>query len=132
MSAFFAGMAAATVGAAMWIGFTALSGEHVGYLAIVVAAVVGLTVRIAGAGTHRVFGLMAALYTLAGSIVGELSSVILISTDGQFDFYGVMTHLDLLQTGSNILEHASVWTYVIYAVSVIGAYRVAICEPRKP
>jgi len=131
LPAFFAAIAAALIGAALWLGYAALTGQHIDYLAILVAAVVGLAVRIAGGGTTRIFGLLAALFTLAGSILGELASVILVSTDGQFDFYGVMTHLDLLQTGSNVLAHASVWTYVIYAVSVIGAYRVAICKPQR-
>jgi len=64
--------AAASVG---WAFIAALSGFNECYMALGVGLLVGVAIRFFGAGLYRIFGILAALLALAGSLLGYYLSL---------------------------------------------------------
>ncbi len=62
----------AIVGALAWLGITAFTTLHVGWMALMIGVVIGGMVRTAGKGIDRDFGLIAVIMTVAGSAAGTL------------------------------------------------------------
>jgi hypothetical protein len=128
--ALLAGLMAACLGSLFWVGYTAATGAHVFWLALPVAALVGLTVRFVGGGTTPLFGLIAAVFTLLGSLGGQVGAEIFSGMSSLFDFYDVMTRVNFAQLGESLLNQALPFGYIVYAMALFGAYRVAMQKPR--
>ena len=89
-----AGIIAAIAGALLWMGITVVTGYHVGYVALGVGALVGLTVRLVGNGRSLIFGIVGAVLTLAGCLGGEVLTVVQLASTAQHDFYSTLTDLE--------------------------------------
>ena len=126
------GAMAAILGALLWTEFTAVTGHHVGYLAIPVGIMVGLLVRILGGGSSWFFGAIGILFTLVGSLAGQYSSVIFTSTTKDFDYYAILTRIDSTALWLNIMENATALTYGSYAVAIVIAYLLSVNKVDKP
>lgn len=72
-----AGLIAAIIAAGAWAGVTLLANMQIGFMAIGVGALVGLTVRLAGKGMHLGFGIAGALLAAVGCFAGNLLTVYL-------------------------------------------------------
>jgi hypothetical protein len=70
------GAAAALVGAAIWAVITALTEYQIGWMAVGVGFLVAYAVRVAGKGIDKIFGVVGALLSLVGCIVGNLLTTI--------------------------------------------------------
>ncbi|EKD83404.1 MAG: hypothetical protein ACD_39C00698G0001 [uncultured bacterium] len=70
-----AGMAAAVIGAIIWAAVTVITKYQIGWLAIGLGALVGLTVGKFGKGIHPTYGVLGAVLALASCILGNLLSV---------------------------------------------------------
>jgi antitoxin component YwqK of YwqJK toxin-antitoxin module len=68
------GSLVAMIGALGWAFATAMTGFQAIYMALGVGLLVGIAVRYFGAGINRVFGVLAALLALAGSLAGNYLS----------------------------------------------------------
>ena len=67
-----AGFIAAIAGAAAWGVVTAYTGNQVGWMAIGVGFIVGFAVRIAGKGIDPTFGVVSAVLSMLGCVLGNL------------------------------------------------------------
>jgi len=123
-----AGIVAATAGALIWMGITVVTGYHVGYVALGVGALVGLTVRLIGNGRGMIFGIVGAILTLVGCLGGEVLTVAQLASTAQRDFYATLTTLDLSQTLINIFNHyeSQPLMYLIYAIGIFEGYKFSI------
>jgi len=124
--AFLAGLAAAVVGAGIWMGITVATGLHVGYVALGVGALVGFAVRFAGNGTHAGYGIIGATFTALGCIAGEVLAVIWESTSPQVSFPDAFAHVDLSLLITNIVTKADPITYLIYGIGIFEGYKLSI------
>jgi hypothetical protein len=70
------GAAAALVGAVIWAVITALTDHRIGWMAIGVGFLVAYAVRAAGKGIDKIFGIVSALLSLIGCVVGNLLTAI--------------------------------------------------------
>ena len=122
----FAGVIAAGVGAAIWMGITVVTGVHVGYVAIGVAALVGLTVRCVGNGRSMIFGIVGAALTLLGCLGGEVLTVVQLASTPERDFYQTLMTMDLTQLLANIFDRMDPFMYLIYAVGIFEGYKLSI------
>ncbi len=68
----FAGFVAAIAGAAAWGVVTAYTGNQVGWMAIGIGFFVGFAVRFAGKGIDTSFGVISAVLSLFGCVLGNL------------------------------------------------------------
>jgi len=121
-----AGILAAALGAALWMGITVLTGLHVGYVALGVGALVGLTVRYCGNGTGIIFGIIGAVLTLIGCVGGEVLTVVQLASTPQRDFYNTLTTIDLTQLVTNIFNRMDPIMYLIYAIGIFEGYKLSI------
>jgi hypothetical protein len=121
-----AGIMAAAVGAAIWMGITIATGMHIGYVALGVGALVGFAIRLAGNGTTVAYGIVGAICTLLGCLGGEVLTVIQSATTPQLSFFDVLTHVDLTQLIPQILSNASPITYLIYGIGIFEGYKLSI------
>jgi hypothetical protein len=124
---FMAGLVAAAVGAALWALITIVTEFQIGWMAVGVGFLVGWAVRVAGKGTHSVFGIMGALLALGGCAVGNLLAIIVIAAR-QFDvpLLNVFTRLtpDLLY---QLMEASFRPMHVLfYAIAIYEGYRFSI------
>jgi len=121
-----AGAIAAIVGALIWMGITVATGLHVGYVALGVGALVGLTIRFAGNGTSMIFGVFGAVLTLLGCLGGEILTVVQLSATPQHDFFSLLTSVDLGQLVPRIVEKMDPIMYLIYAIGIFEGYKLSI------
>jgi ascorbate-specific PTS system EIIC-type component UlaA len=70
-----AGMGAALVGAVIWAVITVVVKIQIGWMAVGVGVLAGMSVRVFGNGVTRKFGVVGALSALAGCLLGNLFSV---------------------------------------------------------
>jgi hypothetical protein len=113
-----AGTGAALVGALIWMGITVLSGLHIGYVAI--------AVRYAGQGSTPIFGVVGAVLTLIGCVLGEILAVIQLAANGaQIGFFTALSHVDPFKFLPAIFENSSPITYFIYAIGIFEGYKLA-------
>ena len=68
----FAGFVAALAGAAAWGLVTAYTEYQIGYMAIGIGFLVGFAVRLAGKGVDPSFGVLSAVLSLLGCVLGNL------------------------------------------------------------
>jgi hypothetical protein len=121
-----AGVVAAAIGAAVWMGLTVATGWHVGYVAIGVGALVGFAIRTAGKGTTVIFGIMGAVLTFLGCLSGEVMAAIQLSTSAQENFLDVLKSADLVQLVSSILSNTDPIMYLIYGFGIFEGYKLSI------
>jgi hypothetical protein len=121
-----AGLVAAALGAAIWMGITIATNMHIGFVAIGVGALVGYAIRLVGNGRSMIFGIVGALLTLAGCLGGEILTVVQLSSTAERDFYYTLTNLDLANTVTNIFNHMNVIDYVIYGIGVFEGFKLSI------
>jgi len=122
---FLAGLVAAAVGAAAWMGITLATESHLGLVAIGVGALVGLAIRFAGNGRSMIFGLMGALLTLASCVSGEVLTLVQLSITPDRDFYHTLIAVDLVQLTSNIFSKMDPLMYLIYGIGIFEGYKLS-------
>ena len=75
---FMAGLVAAAVGAGLWAFVTLTTNYQITWMAVGVGFLVGWAIRVAGKGTHAVFGIVGAMLAVGGCAMGNLLAVIVI------------------------------------------------------
>lgn len=71
-----AGAAACLVSAFLWAVISVATGYQIGYMAIAVGLLVGFAIRFVGKGIDPIFGIMGALFALAGCLLGNFFNII--------------------------------------------------------
>src|SRR5690606_10638744 len=74
--ALLAGVAAAVLGAVLWAIITVATHLQIGYMAVGLGFLVGYTVRFAGKGLDKVFGILGAALSLGGCLLGNLFTLV--------------------------------------------------------
>ena len=121
----FAGLVAAVIGSAIWMGITIATGMHIGYVALGVGALVGFAIRYAGHGTSIVFGIFGAVFTFLSCLCGEVLSVLEKSTSGQQGLLDLLKTADLVQVTGNIFAQTDLIMYLIYAIGIFEGYKLS-------
>jgi hypothetical protein len=124
--AILAGVIAAAIGAAVWMGITIATNAHIGFVALGVGALVGFAVRLGGNGTGIIFGIIGAVLTLVGCLGGEVLTVAQLAVTPERDFYATLMSLDISQTINNILSHMDPIMYLIYGIGIYEGFKFSI------
>jgi hypothetical protein len=122
-----AGVVAAIVGALIWMGVTVATGMHIGYVALGIGALVGVAVRWAGKGSTPVFGVVGAVMTLVGCILGQaLAEIQLAANASSVGFFQVLSVVNAGELISGVVTSSSPITYFIYAIGIYEGYKLSI------
>jgi hypothetical protein len=126
-----AGIIAAAIGAFIRMEIPVVTGLTEGYVtigigALLMGALVGLTVRFVGNGRGMLFGIIGAVLTLIGCLGGEILTVVQLASTAQRDFYNTLTTVDLSQLVTNIFDRMDSITYLIYGIGIFEGYTLSI------
>ena len=124
-----AGLIAALVGAVLWAVLVATTHYKIGYAAVGVGYLVGLTIRGVGKGRNPAFGYVGAVLALLGCVVGDvLSDCAAIAEQAGQPVLTVLGHLtptlavELLKGGFSPLDA------LFYFIALMAGYRNAIIK----
>ena len=91
---FVAGGVAALVGAGAWALVTILTGYQIGFMAIGVGFLVGLSVQFAGKGIDKIFGVMGAALALIGCLLGNYFTAVHFVAEAEgLGFFDTLTKI---------------------------------------
>ena len=125
-AAVFAGSIAALVSAALWAAITVATEYQIGWMAVGVGALVGVTMRRFGKGVEPTFGFVAAALALFGCLLGNLFAVIgLLSTELDLPFFGTLAELDFEATQALLVATFSPMDLLFYAIAVFEAFKLS-------
>lgn len=134
--ALIAGLVAAAVGAALWAVITVASGWQIGWMAVGVGFLVGIAIRKLGNGSTIVFGIIGALFSLAGCVVGNLLSVVgFITREYGTSFLTVLGELTPPVALNMLIETGSPMDLLFYGIAVYEGFKLSIvpaAEPQPP
>jgi hypothetical protein len=124
---FMAGLVAAAIGGGLWALVTIITGFQIGWMAVGVGFLVGWAVRVAGKGSHPVFGYLGAALALGGCALGNLLAVLVIAAR-QFEvpLQAVFARLtpDVVR---GLMETTFTPIHVLfYAIAIFEGYRFSI------
>jgi hypothetical protein len=86
------GVLASLVGAVLWALITVSTGYQIGYMAIAIGFIVGYTVKFAGRGNQLTFGVIGAVLSLFGCLLGNYFSQIgFASSSMHMSFFDTLT-----------------------------------------
>lgn len=124
-----AGLAAALIGALLWAALVGATKFKIGYAAIGIGYLVGITMRGVAKGHNPVYGYIGALLALLGCVVGDvLSDCVFVAEQAGRPMLEVLGHLtpaaaaDLLKLGFKPLDA------LFYFIAASAGYRNAFLK----
>ena len=124
-----AGLVAAVAGAGIWAAATVATGYQIGWLAIGIGFLVGFAMRIVGKGIDRVYGIVAAVLSLAGCALGNLLTVAYFVAEAEGVPYAeLLSRLDLDIAIELMTATFDPMDLLFYGIAVYFGYRYAFRE----
>jgi hypothetical protein len=119
-----AGSVAAVIGAIIWGVITYVTEYQIGWMAVGIGFLVGLTVRRFGQGIDKSFGISGAALALAGCIMGNVfASCMFISHQAQVGLMEVLARLDPVIVVQITVETFRPMDLLFYGIAVYEGYR---------
>jgi hypothetical protein len=127
------GAAAALAGAALWAVITVVTGYQIGWMAIGVGFLVGMTVRKLGNGSSVTFGIAGALLSLAGCLGGNLLALVgFIAQAESASFFATLNGIEPAFVGNLMVQTAGPMDLLFYAFAVYEGFKLSIARPPSP
>jgi len=118
------GTLAAAVGAGLWALATVLTGYQIGFMAIGVGILVGLTVRQFGKGIDKSFGFIGAGLAFAGCVAGNVLAICgLVSIEEGVSFLSILGRLDMGVTWQLMVATFSPIDVLFYGLAIWEGYK---------
>jgi len=124
--ALIAGFVMAVLCAVIWLAINLITGWHSAFSSLAVAAVVGYSIRLSGQGPYFFYGVLGIVFTLLSCLMGEIGVSLQLATTPFFDFYGVLTHVDIIAMSSAIIGELSPVMALVYGIASFEAYMLSI------
>jgi hypothetical protein len=120
------GVVAALIGAALWAVITLTTGYRIGFMAIGVGFLVGLTVGHLGKGTTAAYGILGAALSLAGCVVGNvLAFTGLIAQSEGLPYFATLSQLDVMAISTLLTGTFSPIDLLFYAIAVYEGFKLS-------
>lgn len=121
------GLAAAIVAALLWTLITVSTKYQIGYMAVGVGLLVGVGVRIFGAGVDKYFGIVAAGLALLGCALGNILSQLAFAADEQgMSYWEALGYLNIDLITTLLKDGFRPMDVLFYGLAVSAAYRISI------
>lgn len=131
MLAFFAGLAAALIGAVAWAAVTVTTEYQIGWMAIGVGFLVGFAVSL-GKGSEQIFGILGAILALLGCVLGNFFAIIGFATKQEhLGLLTTLTSIDYSKVPSIMTDAFSSMDLLFYGIAVYEGYRFSMIRRRK-
>ncbi len=118
------GLLVAIICAFLWAGITIGTKRQIGFMAIGVGLAVGFSVRFFGAGVTQKFGILGALLSLFGCMLGNLlSQVGFIAQEYHHGYFETFSYLDFSSIISIMTESFSPMDILFYGFAIFEGYK---------
>lgn len=112
--------------ALLWAAITVATEYQIGYMAIAVGFLVGISTRFLGAGIDPIYGFIGAFYALLGCLLGNLFSQIgFIAHSQSMEYLDVLTFLSPGLIVSLLTESFSPMDIFFYGFAIFAGYKYA-------
>lgn len=124
------GLAACVAGSVLWAVVTVVTKTQIGFMAVGMGLLVGFTVRYLGQGGKIAFGIMGALLSLVGCLLGNLlSQVGFYSIENGDSLVDIWTNLDFTIIPAIISESFQPIDGLFYVIALYVGFRFSINKP---
>jgi hypothetical protein len=121
-----AGIVSSIIGAIVWAGITALTNYQIGWMAVGVGFLVGISVRTMGKGIDKQYGYMGATFSLLGCLLGNLFTVLIMySKENSTSFMTVLTQLDYARIPNIMFATFQPMDVLFYGLAIYEGYKFA-------
>ncbi len=119
-------MLAAIIGGIIWAVITVATNYQIGYMAIGVGLLVGNSVGFFGAGIDKKFGVLGAVLSLFGCVMGNfLSQVGFIAQSESMGYFEVISYLTFPIVKSLMVESFNFMDVLFYGIALFEGYKFA-------
>jgi hypothetical protein len=120
------GLLAAVVGAMLWAAITVLTNAQIGWMAVGVAALVGVVVRTLGRGLDRSFGWLGAGLSLFSCILGNyLANCVFIAREVELPVTSVLTQINPAAIPGLMVATFHPLDVLFYGLAIWMGYRLS-------
>ena len=130
--AILAGFGASLASAVLWAVITVATGWQIAFMAIGVGILVGFAVRFAGKGVDISFGIVGALFSLLGCVLGNFLTIYAVTAQaygvGYFEIIGLI-EFSLVVDG--FVESMGVIDLLFYGFALYEGFRFATISPTE-
>lgn len=124
--ALIAGLAACTVGAVVWAGIAYATEYEIGWIAIGIGFLVGITVQFSGHAVTPVFGWLGAGLSCLSVVLGKYFAVIaLIAVSADVSYLEVMRQFSVADIAGALVESFSPIDLLFYGIAIWQGYKLA-------
>ena len=121
-----AGLGAAVAGAALWAVVTVLTNYEIGIMAVAVGFMVGRGVIFVAKSGNFTYGVLGAVLSLLGCLLGNLLSAVGFAAPVMgVSYLELLTHLDLNLAGMLMKETFGAMDLLFYAIGIYEGFRFA-------
>ena len=119
-----AGEAAALIGGCAWAATTVMTNYQIGWMAVGIGFLVGYAVKTFGKGIDRSFGIVGAVWSLAGCAAGNLLTVVgTIAKQQNIPVMNILEKLDAEIIASLMQATFNPMDVLFYGIAVYEGYR---------
>lgn len=118
------GLIAAVIGGVLWAAITVATGYQIGYMAVAVGLMVGFAIRLTGKGLDKIFGIIGALLSVVGCILGNFLSLVgFAANDEGYGYLETLQLLDYSIIPEIMLSTFSPMDILFYGIAIYEGYR---------
>ena len=120
------GLAAATVGAAIWATITDLTNFQMGWMAVGVGFLVGFTVRYMGKGIDPMYGIIGAAFALLGCLAGNFFAIVIaVAGEEGVSFFELLSRVNFEIIIDVMIETFHPMDVLFYGIAVYEGYKLS-------
>ncbi len=121
-----AGLVASVAGAGTWAAITILTEYQIGFMAIGIGLLVGFAVRFTGKGISQSFGIVAALMSLVGCVLGNVLTITyFVSVSEEMAFMDLLGQLNAVIVVDMLTVTFDPMDVLFYALAGYFGYKYA-------
>jgi len=121
-----AGLVASVAGGGAWAAITVLTEYQIGFMAIGIGLLVGFAVQLTGKGISQSFGVIAAVMSLAGCVLGNVLTITyFVAASEEMAFMDVLGQLNVAIVADMLTATFEAMDVLFYALAGYFGYKYA-------
>ena len=122
-----AGLVAAIMGGVIWAIVTVSTGYQIGWMAVGVGFLVGISVRTLGKGLSKSYAYVGAFFALFGCLLGNFLSIIgFVEMEEHIGYFQLLTSIDYKMIPEIMVSTFQVMDLLFYGIAIYEGYRFSV------
>ena len=120
------GFIASIIGATIWALITAATEYQIGWMAIGIGFMAGISVKQFGKGVDKVFGIVGSIFAILGCILGNFFTILIfVSREEASSFFTLLFQIEFTTVVNIMIETFHPMDVLFYGLAVYAGYRYA-------